>query len=220
MTTIDGTYDDAVETATAVAAAPDHVLVQDTAWDGYERVPGWIVEGYSTLFVELDEQLGAAGLESVDLIVVPVGVGSLLQAAITHYRQHANGPAIMAVEADAAAFVAPSLAAGEPVPVATGVTIMAGLNCGIPSSLAWPMMVRGLDAAVKVDDDIVVAAVRDLAALGVPAGPCGAAGLAALRIALGENTVHRRRHLGLNSDSLVVLIVTEGAEANPSPGTH
>ena len=218
--TIDGSYDDAVDTAMAVAAGPDLVLVQDTAWDGYERIPGWIVDGYSTLFAEMDEQLELAGAGTVDLVVVPVGVGSLLQAAITHYRRHAGGPAIMAVESDAAAFVAPSLAAGEPVTVATGATIMAGLNCGTPSSLAWPMMVRGLDAAVTVDDDIVVAAVRDLAALGVAAGPCGAAGLAALRIALGENTVHRRRHLGLNSDSLVVLIVTEGAEANPSPGTH
>ena len=55
------------------------------------------------------------------------------------------------------------------------------------------MMVRGLDAAVKVDDDIVVAAIRDLAALGVPAGPCGAAGLAALRIACARRSARCAR---------------------------
>jgi diaminopropionate ammonia-lyase len=33
--------------------------VQDTAWPGYERVPGWIAEGYSTLFTEIDAQLAA-----------------------------------------------------------------------------------------------------------------------------------------------------------------
>src|SRR5699024_5135777 len=63
------------------------VLVQDTAWDGYEEVPGWIVDGYSTLFREIDSQLREAGHASPDLICVPTGVGSLLQAALTHYRR-------------------------------------------------------------------------------------------------------------------------------------
>ena len=46
-----------------------YVLVQDTAWDGYEDVPGWIVDGYDTLFVEIDEQLGAVGIDRPDLVV-------------------------------------------------------------------------------------------------------------------------------------------------------
>ena len=213
-----GSYDVAVATAARLSEAADAVLVQDTAWDGYEQIPGWIVEGYSTLFAEADAQLVHAGIGRADLVVVPVGVGSLLQAALAHYRSSADGPAVISAEPEAAACVAPSLIAGRPVSVETGVTIMAGLNCGTPSSLAWPYMQHGLDAAVAVTDESDAQAARDLAALGVAAGPCGAAGLAALRLALlGEGSEDRRTHLGLGPDSTVLLVVTEGSAANPVP---
>jgi diaminopropionate ammonia-lyase len=94
---------------------------------------------------------------------------------------------------------------------------MAGLNCGTPSSLAWPSIINGLDAAVSVSDQADASAVRDLNRLGVAAGPCGAAGLAGLRAALtGHGSKQRRAHLSIGSDSTVVLLVTEGAEANPA----
>lgn len=217
---VDGSYDDAVAAAARLADEIGGVLVQDTAWDGYEEIPGWIVEGYATLFAEADEQLSDAGLGRADLVVVPVGVGSLLQAALAHYRgeRTAPGTAVVSVEPEAAACVAPSLAAGRPVTVESGVTVMAGLNCGTPSSLAWPYMEQGLDAAVAVSERADVRAAHDLAALGVAAGPCGAAGLAAARLALtGEGAQDRREHLGIGPDSVVVLVVTEGSAANPVP---
>ena len=217
---VDGSYDDAVAAAARLADEIGGVLVQDTAWDGYEEIPGWIVEGYATLFAEADEQLSDAGLGRADLVVVPVGVGSLLQAALAHYRgeRTAPGTAVVSVEPEAAACVAPSLAAGRPVTVESGVTVMAGLNCGTPSSLAWPYMEHGLDAAVAVSERADVQAAHDLAALGVAAGPCGAAGLAAARLALtGEGAQDRREHLGIGPDSVVVLVVTEGSAANPVP---
>jgi diaminopropionate ammonia-lyase len=216
VTAVDGTYDEAVAAAARLAEAPATLLVQDTAWDGYEDVPRWIVEGYSTLFAEADEQLAALDAAPPDLVVDPVGVGSLLQAALAHYRSGPSATAVMSAEPDAAACVAPSLAAGHPVSVETGTTIMAGLNCGTPSSLAWPYLLHGLDAAVAVTDDQDHRAAHDLAALGVAAGPCGAAGLAAVRVALlGADADARRGHLGLTPDSTVLLLVTEGSAANP-----
>jgi diaminopropionate ammonia-lyase len=197
------------------------VLVQDTAWPGYEQVPGWIVEGYETLFAEVDEQLRDARLGGPDLVVVPVGVGSLLQAAAAHYRSGAVAarPALVSVEPAAAAWVAPSLAAGRPVTVTTRATIMAGLNCGTASSLAWPYVAGGLDAAVALTDADDVRATHDLAALGVTAGPCGAAALAAARLALtGADSAQRRAHLGVGSEGVVVLLVTEALAANPGVG--
>ena len=87
VTEVTGPYDEAVRLAARAAAAPDAVLVQDTAWPGYERIPGWIVEGYSTLCAEIDEQLAAEGaVAGPDLVSVPVGVGSLAQAVVTHYQ--------------------------------------------------------------------------------------------------------------------------------------
>ncbi len=97
--------------------------------------------------------------------MVPVGVGSLAHAVVAHYRSRPDGvaPALLSVEPDTAAGVLASLLAGRLVSVDTDRTIMAGLNCGTPSSLAWPHLRAGLDAAV------LRAGRRgaDLAALGV-----------------------------------------------------
>ncbi|MFI9307308.1 diaminopropionate ammonia-lyase [Streptomyces triculaminicus] len=216
VTRVDGSYDEAVRRAAAVAdETADALLVQDTAWPGYERVPGWIVEGYSTLFREIDEQLAAAGAPRPDLVVVPVGVGSLAQAAVAHYGGGSPGqaPALLAVEPVAAACVLSSLSRGERVSVATGRTAMAGLNCGTPSALAWPLLRDGLAAAVAVTDQQSARAGRDLAALGVSSGPCGAASLAGFRAVVQAED--RRAAVGLRPDATVVLLSTEGTAANP-----
>jgi diaminopropionate ammonia-lyase len=217
---IDGGYDAAVAAAAASAASRGDVLVQDTAWEGYEEVPAWIVEGYATLFAEVDQQLAEFGLEPPDLVVVPTGVGSLLQSALAHYRSvDARGAtAVISVEPTVAACVAASLAAGALVSVDTGHTAMSGLNCGTPSSLAWPIILAGLDAGVAVTDDEAISAAHTLADLGVPAGPCGAAALAGARSALlGPDADDHRLHLGLTAESVVVLTITEGSSANPLP---
>ncbi|MER7347555.1 diaminopropionate ammonia-lyase [Streptomyces aurantiacus] len=220
VTRVDGDYDRAVReaaTAARAAAAAGAVLVQDMGWEGYEEVPRWIVEGYSTLFAEIDGQLADAGAGSPDLVAVPVGVGSLAQAAVTHYRSRgARGPALLAVEPTVAAPLLASLVRGEPVSVAAGETVMAGLNCGTVSGLAWPVLRGGLDAAVAVSDQDALAAGRELGALGVSSGPCGAAALAGVRAGLtGAGAPARRDALGVGPRSTVVLLSTEGREANP-----
>ncbi|MEV0126773.1 diaminopropionate ammonia-lyase [Streptomyces sp. NPDC050703] len=223
VTAVPGSYDAAVRRAAEAAEAPDAVLIQDTAWEGYEEIPALIVEGYATLFAEIDAQLAATGVRTPSLVAVPVGVGSLAQAAVTHYRggpRAAGGdgtpPALLSVEPEGAACVLSSLRAGRLRSVPTGVTAMAGLNCGSPSALAWPTLRAGLDAAVAVTDAESAAAARDLAESGVSSGPCGAAPLAGVRAALtGEGGAERRAELGIGPASTVVLISTEGASANP-----
>jgi diaminopropionate ammonia-lyase len=219
VTEVAGPYDEAVRRAAEAAGTPDAVLVQDSAWPGQERIPGWIVEGYSTLCAEIDEQLAARGVgEGPDLVSVPVGVGSLAQAVVTHYRSRDRGhaPALLSVEPEAAACVLASLVQGEVVSVTTGETVMAGLNCGTPSSLAWPCLHGGLDAAVAVPDSAASRAAARLAALGVSSGTCGAAALAGLHAALtGPGADERRTALGLDASSVVVLLNTEGTSAHP-----
>jgi diaminopropionate ammonia-lyase len=208
---VPGSYDAAVTAAAADAQTGGGVLVQDTAWAGYEDIPGWIVEGYLTLFAELDEQLRAAP----DLVIVPAGVGSLAQAAVTHYRRPGppRAPAVLTVEPDTAGCVLESLTRDRVCPVSTGSTIMAGLNCGTVSRLAWPVLRAGLDAACSVSDHAAATAAADLARLGVPVGPCGAAALAAARVALPDRS--RAAELGVSDTSVVVLLATEGRAANP-----
>ncbi|MFF8842127.1 diaminopropionate ammonia-lyase [Streptomyces sp. NPDC015127] len=215
---VDGDYDTAVRQAADAARADGAVLVQDSAWPGYEEIPGWIVEGYATLFAEIDDQLAAAGAPAPDLVAVPVGVGSLAQAAVTHYRSQgrAHAPALLSVEPVTAACVLAGLVAGERLSVPTALTTMAGLNCGTPSALAWPYLRDGLDAAVAVTDAQSADAARELAALGVGSGPCGAAALGGVRAALeGPGAAARRAALDLDPSATLVLLSTEGPAANP-----
>ena len=234
VTEITGTYDDAVRLAAKAAREPDAELVQDAGWPGYEEVPGWIVDGYSTLFAEVDEQLAAAGAAGTAgaatapgtadpaLVAIPAGVGSLAQAAVTHYRSRpvSGLTSLLTVEPGSAAGILASLVRGELGTVATGETIMSGLNCGTPSRLAWPYLRDGLDAAVAVANSEAAVAARDLAGYGIPAGPCGGAALAGVRAALtGEGAQARRAALALDADATVVLLSTEGSAANPVPAS-
>jgi diaminopropionate ammonia-lyase len=225
VTQVAGSYDEAVTAAARWAAGHQGAeVVQDTAWPGYERVPGWIAEGYSTLFAEIDAQLAAAGAGAAApaLVVVPVGVGSLAQAAVAHYRAsgrpvHGPGTALLAVEPDSAACLLASLRAGAPVAVPTADTVMAGLNCGTVSTIAWPYFLAGLDGAVAVTDAAARLAVASLTAAGISAGPSGAASLAGAVAALtGPGSPARRDLLIPGPGPVVVLLSTE---ATPAAGT-
>jgi diaminopropionate ammonia-lyase len=204
-------YDDLVrEAADAAAAAGEAaVLIQDTSWPGYEQVPQWITDGYSTLFGEAGEQLEAAGAGPPGLVAVPVGVGALAHAAVRHYRSGAARPTVLSVEPDSAPAIISSLRAGRAVTVPTAPTIMAGLNCGTPSATAWPVLHAGLDAAVVVTDGEAAQAVLGLRTAGVDAGPCGAAALAGVRALT--------RTAPLAASATILLLSTEGRAANPLP---
>ena len=202
-------YDEVVwAAASSTAGHGNDLLIQDTAWEGYEQIPQWIVEGYGTLFDEIDEQLGDRGIH---LVTVPTGVGSLLMAALQHYRRPARQqPAVLAVEPVSAACVAASLAAGRRVSADTSEpTNMVGLNCGTVSTIAWPAIRDGLDAAVAVTDEEAGTAMRRLNELGIAADACGGSSLAGVRVALGDPG--HRTALAINEASALVLISTDGA---------
>lgn len=217
ITELAADYDAAVEAARdrARSLGDAGMLIQDTSWPGYETIPQWIVDGYSTLFVEADAQLVESGAAGVDLVVVPAGVGSLAQAAVRHYRSGESAPALLSAEPAYAPSIIESLRAGRIVTVPTRRTIMTGLNCGTASAIAWPYLQAGLDAATTVSEPDARAAADELERLGVDAGPCGGAALAAARAALGDES--RRRDLGIESHSVVMLVSTEGRAANPLP---
>jgi len=215
VTVIHGSYDDAVAAAAASAAAgPKAELVQDNAWPGYEQVPARIVEGYHTMLAEISDQLAGYGLGEPDLVAVPIGVGSLAQAVLAYYRSlpgPGGAPSVLSCEPETAACALASLQAGHPVTVPTAATVMAGLNCGTLSSLVWPYLRDGCDAAVAVPDEVAVRAVTDLAGAGVAAGASGAATLASVRAVLtGPGAAGRRDDLGLGPGAVLVLLSTEG----------
>jgi diaminopropionate ammonia-lyase len=193
---VDGTYDNAVA-ASAALADERVVVVSDTAWDGYVDVPGWVIDGYSTIFAEVDQQLDRAPF---DTVVVQMGVGALAAAVVDHFAATAR---IIAVEPVDAACGLHSARAGHAVAVpGPHRSIMAGLNCGNVSPVAWPRVVAGVDLFVAVDDSAAERAMRDLASAGVTAGETGAAGWAGLRAAV---------EAGNDVGESVLVLCTEGA---------
>ena len=213
VTVVDGDYDAAV--ATAAATAGDRCLaIQDVGRPGYEQIPAWVVEGYATIFWEVDDQLAARGEEGPDVVVVPIGVGGLAAAAVRHWRRRGlrRPPRLLGVEPLAAACVLRSLRAGRVVTVpGPHDSIMAGLNCGTPSLVAWPFLLAGLDAVVAVADERARQAMRDLAAAGIVAGETGAAALAGFAELTCGPDAGGPRILGLGADARVLLLCTEGA---------
>lgn len=204
-------YDAAVRAA-AATAGPRTLVVSDTSWPGYERIPRWVLDGYATIFEEADEQLADRGQAAPDVVVVQIGVGAFAAAAIAHYKRadRARPARVLGVEPHDAACVLASLRAGELTTVdGPHRSAMDGLNCGTPSQVAWPLLRDGLDAVVTVGDDDVHDAMRDLARCGVTAGESGAAGLAGLRAATAAQPL--RAALGLGPGARVLLFSTEGA---------
>ncbi|HEX2412411.1 MAG TPA: pyridoxal-phosphate dependent enzyme [Solirubrobacteraceae bacterium] len=197
---VDGTYEEAVAAAEREAARPGCLEIADVGASG---PAAWVIDGYATLFAEAAEQA------SFDVLIVPVGVGSLAAAA-ARFGAHA-GVAVVGVEPAAAACLTASLAAGEPVAVETPGTAMAGLDCAEASIAAWPSLRHGLHGTVTVDDGEARAARRDLAAVGLAIGDSGAAALAGLRaLAADPACAALREAAGLGPAVRILLIATEG----------
>jgi diaminopropionate ammonia-lyase len=211
---VDGTYDDTVARLGQVCR-PGDLMIQDTAWEGYETIPRWVVQGYSTMLVEIDEQLASLGSQGPTLVVVQCGVGSLASAVVLHFRRRPDTETVtlLSVEPRHAACVQDSVRIGRRSVVPTRrEAYLAGLNCGQPSTLAWPVLSAGLDAAMSIDDEQARGGVRELDRAGIPAGPSGAAGLSGVltlcRAGLGEEA---RARLGLGAGARILVFCTESA---------
>ena len=198
---VDGTYDDTIAASAALDDA-NHVVVDDTSWEGYTDIPGWVIDGYSTMLDEVVRAIEAGEVPEPTVVAGQMGVGAL-SAAIA--RKFARRPArlLVGVEPTAAACITESALAGRIVTVAAeGHTCMAGLNCGTPSEIAFESNLHGYDCFVTIADEFAEEAVRVLHADGIDAGESGAAGLAGL---LAE-----REALSLGETDVVLVFLTEG----------
>ncbi len=159
---------------------------------------------------EVDEDLGTT---SHMIYVSPVGVGSLAEAVVSYGKAKGRSSTVLAVEPHSAACLWESLQAGYSTTIETTTTIMSGMNCGTVSTAAWPILKAGLDVSVTISDDEAHEALVYLKSVGVAAGPCGAASLAALRYVARTDP----KALHLTPDSKVILICSEGARAYNAP---
>lgn len=213
---VDGTYDDAVARA-ASEAADDCLVISDTSWPGYDTVPRRVIEGYQTIFWELLHQGLDAMLPQPTVVIVPIGVGALAAAAATYFRsnswpveQSSRPPILIGVEPDTANCLMASVEAGHLVEVpGPHRSVMAGLNCGMGSPVAWPWVSTGFDWFVAGGDDLATTGMQLLADHGIVSGESGACTVGALAaLSAGAGRSHG---LELSFDDVVLVLSTEGA---------
>lgn len=218
---VNGNYDDAVRQCEKDAQANGWQVISDTSWPGYEDIPRWVMQGYTTLLSETQEQLAAQGIVKPTHIFLQAGVGAFAAAMIAFYETLFGdaAPISVVVEPRTAACLYHSMKIGDGRPhVVTGDldTIMAGLACGEPSPLAWSILRDCADFIVAAPDYV---AARGMRMYGVPlkgdpiviSGESGAVTLGALNfIMLYEGAAALRKQLRLGKDSQVLLINTEG----------
>ena len=217
----DMNYDDTVRLAAKLAEENGWKLTQDTAWNGYEEIPQWITQGYTTMGAEMLDQLRLDGIAKPTHLFLQVGVGSYAGSILGYFSNRFGGepPITTIVEPVNVACVFESALASDGNPHAvTGLqeTIMAGLNCGEPCLTTWGIL-RDLSAFYAACPDFVTAkGMRTLAnPMGfdpkILSGESGAVGLGLLALLMErEDLSDVRKMMGFDENSVVLLVSTEG----------
>lgn len=215
-------YDDCVRMAAKEAAETEHgIVVQDTAWEGYEEIPSWIMQGYGTMASEAAEQLRHLSVNRPTHVFVQAGVGSLAGAVVGYFANRFPDapPKFVVMEAGAADCLYQGALAGDGNSrIVTGdlQTIMAGLACGEPNTIGWDILRNHVTAFLSCPDWVSAKGMRMLAApvKGDPAvtsGESGAVGMGCLSAIMEDDTYKALREaLGLDGSSQVLLFSTEG----------
>ncbi|PCD66860.1 diaminopropionate ammonia-lyase [Rhizobium phaseoli] len=215
MIRVDGNYDDSVHEAARVAEEKNWITVSDTSWPGYERIPGFVMQGYTALLTEALRQMP----EPPTHVFVQAGVGGIAATVAGHFSVLFGDkrPFFVVVDPSRAACIVETARAGHPVKVDHAeATVMAMLECYEPSLVAWRILSHAADAFMTVDDPDAIEAMKLLASPGgsdpaVVAGESGGVGLAALLKVAADPEL--RTKIGLDAQSRIFLINTEGATA-------
>ena len=208
-------YDRTVQYAASLAEQNGWILIQDTAWEGYEQYPAWIIDGYLTMAAEI-----AAAMKDVlpTHIFLQAGVGSMAGGIEGFFMNHCgkNTPLVTIVEPEAAACIYRSALAGDGgIHPVTGdpVTVMAGLNCGTPCSTVWPVL-RDCSAYFCACKDVITE--QGMRAYANPSGKdpaivSGESGAVTYGLLLYILQSEKLRSLfRIGRESVILLISTEG----------
>ena len=216
----DTNYDETVRTASKKASDdPKGVMVQDTAWEGYEEIPAWIMQGYGSLSCEAISQLKAFGVEKPSHVFVQAGVGSFAGSVAGYFANlFPNNPPVMTVvEASAADCLYVSNLAGKLTSIKGNLsTIMAGLSCGEGNTISWDILKNHAHFFSTAPDWVAAKGMRILSApmkgdAQIISGESGAVTTGLLFSLLrSEEYKDFRDALGVNAESVILLFNTEG----------
>lgn len=211
-------YDDTVRLAGTTAEENGWVFVQDTSWPDYEKIPGWIMEGYTTMGHEIAEQLGG---ERPTHLLLQAGVGAMAGAMTAYFadRYGDEAPVVIVVEPDKADCIYRTAQADDgSIHAVKGSlsTIMAGLACGEPCTIGWDVLHAHADHFLSVSDEIAAKGMRILGnpLPGDPAIVSGESGAVTLGVIAelmqSESLRPLREALNLDANAKILCISTEG----------
>ncbi|NLN14199.1 MAG: diaminopropionate ammonia-lyase [Tissierellia bacterium] len=217
---IDGNYEDAVKLSEEMAKKNGWVVIQDTAWEGYEEIPTWIMQGYGTIIYEAMEQLKEDGIEKPTHVFLQAGVGSFAGAILGYLvdRFGEERPTTIIMEPDDANCIYLSSLSGKREIVEGDMpTIMAGLACGAPNTISYDILMDYADGFLSLPDYVAARGMRILASplkgdpQVVSGESGGAVGIGAVSLIMErEEYKGIREKLKLNEKSVVLVISTEG----------
>ncbi|MGR5367949.1 diaminopropionate ammonia-lyase [Photobacterium damselae] len=212
-------YDDTVRLANDTAQANGWMLVQDTAWDGYEEIPTWISQGYMTMADEAVEQIEQLGFDAPSHVILQAGVGAMAGGVLGYLADRLDPTKFDTIIAEPKAadciYRSGTSEAGNIINVTGDLSsIMAGLACGEPNPITWPILRDCSRYFIAVEDNVSATGMRmygnpltgDKAII---SGESGAITLGAL-----NEIVKQNGNVGLNEESVVLLFSTEG-DTNP-----
>jgi diaminopropionate ammonia-lyase len=212
-------YDDTVRLANDTAQANGWMLVQDTAWDGYEEIPTWISQGYMTMADEAVEQVEQLGFEAPSHVILQAGVGAMAGGVLGYLADKLDPTKFDTIIAEPKAadciYRSGTSEAGNMVNVTGDLSsIMAGLACGEPNPVTWPILRDCSRYFIAVEDKVSATGMRmygnPLAGdQAITSGESGAITLGAL-----NEIVKHNGNVGLSEESVVLLFSTEG-DTNP-----
>ena len=222
-TVTDLNYDDTVRMTWDMAQKNGYVMMQDTAWQGYEEIPTWIMQGYMTLALEALEAMRAADTMPTHCFLQS-GVGSFPGAVVGCLvaALGKDAPNFIIVEPHQANCIYMSAKAGDGKPHKVSGdlhSIMAGLACGEPNTVSWPLLRDYSTAFVSCPDYIAANGMRMLAAplpgdRPLVSGESGAVSTGLVQWFMQHPDAEaQRQKLGLGPDSTVFCISTEGDTA-------
>ncbi|EPJ54122.1 MAG: diaminopropionate ammonia-lyase [Osedax symbiont Rs2] len=211
---IQGNYDESVKLADSEAKKLQRIIVSDTSYAGYMEIPKDVTLGYTAMLAEIVSQLQG---EAPSHVFIQGGVGGVASAVCGYFWDlwGEHRPRLIVVEPEQANCLQLSAKAGKPVAVTGDLqTLMAGLACGEVSSLAWQILVDGVDDFMTLSEDSIAATMQLLAQgfgqdAKVEAGESAVPGLATA--ILSSQSSEYREKLGLTEQSRILVIGTEGA---------
>lgn len=214
----DGNYDEAVRYANELAEKHGYIMVQDTAWDGYEDIPRWIMQGYMTLAWEMYSRMEKEEIKPTH-VFLQAGVGSFA-AAVTGFlasMYKEDKPSITIVEPSTVACIYESARANERVLIGGNhETIMAGLACGEPNTFGLKVLLDYADHFISATDEFAAHGMR---VLGNPmgddkkviSGESGAASFGAIaKVLSDERFASVKEELKIDENSVLLFVSTEG----------